>query len=438
MAHVWHLGELCECPTGVDARTRLTIELLLICSLTERPSAMPRPGVVAPFAVSALTLVSLTACGADYDPCWIEPQVMVEEIFMTHTTYQPGSTWEPAPAATDIRPTYDQATAEPDPELEDVCVYTLTKDTSIVPTHTETRTEILRLGRFDNDDQAGFDSLVASVQDGTNHKEFVEEHREVTIVYTVDHAQAVVGDHLYMASLSSETAGPGDEGRFTAPVMQYLAGTRAGTDHTGYAAWLQEEAERAETEAAAAAEVQAEQDYSEGYAAGVEDGEYEALHGHPPQHYHRELNSRSENWISGFEEGKAEGLASGGTLAGDTGEEFIDLEGEEEWLGDPYGPFDHFETADEPHSELTDLQDPGTDEEVFDEGFATGIQVGSEDASIWGEWLPNSAAFSLHYAGTEQRNIFSEGFMEGYREGFLQGWQDAGKSHDDLPAEARP
>lgn len=425
-------------PHRADPPARLTTELTLFRSSAERPHAMPRPRWAAPFAASTLAVVSLTACGSDYDPCWIDPEVMTEEIFITSTTYQAGSTWEPGPTVTDLRPTYDEATAEPDPELEDVCVYTLTKDTSVIPVHTQTRTEILRLGRFDNDDQASFDALVASVQDGGNHKEVVEEHRDVTIVYTVAEAQAIVGDHLYMASLSSETGGPGVEGRFTAPVMHYLAGTRVGTDHSGYEAWLQEENERAEEEAAAAAEEQAGQDYSDGHAAGMEDGEYEALHGHPPQHYHRDLASRSEDWISGFEEGKAEGLASGGALASGDDGQLIDLELDEAEFGDPHGPFAQIETGGGPDSESAEMLDPGTEEEIFDEGFTTGLQVGAEHASLWGQWVPNAALFSVHYAGTDERTVFGEGFDEGYREGFLQEWQDSGKSVEDLPAEARP
>lgn len=404
---------------------------------------MPRLRLLTPVAVSSLTLVSLTACGSSYDPCWIDPETMAEEIFITATTQQTGGTWEGGETVTTTDPTYDEAQAEPDPDQDNVCVYTLTKEVGVAPGPGQTQRDVVRVGRFDDYESSAFDSLVSTVDGGDNRKEYSEVHRDVTIVYTEWDGQAIVDDHLFKATFTSNTLRTGGEGQDTAPVMQYLAGTNAGSDVDGYQAWLADQVELAATEVEAAAAEADEQDYEEGYAAGMEDGEHEAQYGQPPQHYHRDLAARSESWVSGFEEGKTEGLASGGTLAGGETDDLAEWQVEEGVSGAQHGPFAQTEVGDAEIS-APDNSDQGisetapNDTEVFNEGYTIGMQVGAEDASLWGEWIPNAAAFSLHYAGSEQRTVFGEGFDEGYREGFVQGWQDAGRSPDDLPVQARP
>ena len=224
-------------------------------------------------------------------------------------------------------------------------VYTLTKEVGVAPGPGQTQRDVVRVGRFDDYESSAFDSLVSTVDGETTGKEYSEVHRDVTIVYTEWDGQAIVDDHLFKATFTSNTLRTGGEGQDTAPVMQYLAGTNAGSDVDGCPAWLADQVEFAATRSTAAAAEADEQDYEEGYAAGMEDGEHEAQYGQPPQHYHRDLAARSESWVSGFEEGKTEGLASGGTLAGGETDHLAEMAGEGV-SGAQHGPFAQTEVGD--------------------------------------------------------------------------------------------
>lgn len=378
-----------------------------------------RPRHLAPLAATTLLLSTVTACGEDYDPCWIDPDVMAEEIFMTSTTQQTGGTWEVGETVTSRSSTYDQVTAEIHEEDDLSCLYTLQKESMYGD-----RKDVLRLALIPDPDPEAFDEEIARVAAESTRDNFVEEYRDETIVYDQHNGRLMVDDRLYLATYQSSTLVLGMNGRDTAPVMRYIAGTRAGTDVSGYAAWLDEEVERAEQAAAAAQAERGEQDYAQGYATGLEDGELEAI---GEMFYERSLYDRSEEWLQGYEEGKAEGLASAPAQAGF--DEFADmsLDVEEEFgefFSDSPGPFDQgaqpIEIATDPHAEGHDW------------GQGDGYWHGADQA----HFSPDPAPWNP-YTEDPEREEFILGYEEGYAQGYREGWLGVGHPEDELPEEVR-
>ncbi|KUG57585.1 hypothetical protein [Nesterenkonia jeotgali] len=380
--------------------------------------------------IGALALGTLTACGEDYDPCWVDAET-VAGLFSFSTVSQALNTEEPT-----VQTSGYTATAT---ELgETGCSYDLTPEESapsvLLVLQREEEVDAERFAQHQQEAEADDDSRV-----------FVEEHREQTIVYSTEVARMIVGDHYYWARYTSSASLRADRGSDAQPLMQYVAGTQGGEDLEGYQAWLEEEALWQADEAEAAALHQAEIDHQDGYSAGLQDGEYEALHGYPPQGHHWELSERSEEWVRGFEEGKAEGLAAAPVEAPASPAEPPPPAPEAPAAPEPPAPGQGdqlVEWEDEYEDQFSESQGPLDDapgESALaprEEGFDLGLEEGRwavEDGLTYTE----DAEFWNLYTEEADRRAFAEGYAEGYQQGYRAAWREAGRPEAELPAEAR-
>lgn len=375
-------------------------------------------------SVTAVAVAPLTACGENYDPCWLDADTAAS-LFSVTSIHQALNT-EEATARTSGYTPIGEAEALGDTG----CAYELSPE-SLGP---DISVVLHRVPMKDWEEQVEadlarpFDEYLLEAEEDSDPRVFVEEWRDVSIVYSYDTARMILDEHLWWARYTSDSSMRGDRGSDAEPLMRYVAGSRGGTDIAEYEAWLEDEAAQMAAEAEAAAAEQAEQDYSVGHAAGLEDGQYEAIHGHPPQHYHRGLADRSDDWVRGFEEGKAEALAAGpppGSLG--EGEWAVDWEDEyAELFDNTQGPFD---SIDPDQEEIP--------EDLWSDGYFMGFEDGFYDAEDFGDWMPTQSLYEPYGLDAGESAVYREGYSEGYREGFIQGWRESGKPESDLPVEAR-